>query len=366
MVLLLHRLESTTTDLEHLTETAIHNIEIDHVSPMTNGIVETPLIRKSVSQPKLAVSSSTPMLAQERLMIQKMEFNRCVAELKSKRKEIQALKEELTAKNLQIERFKGDENQALIELTMSKENAERLTIRLKNLERELEECRTNISPRTYNDERPMKDDNNEQLNRLHQLELENKNFRSNCNHLNETIRALEDERDSIEEKYREACKDIAELQQKLSKMQPNTCLDCEKEKFLAKDAKQECTRLKEMYIQINDEKEEIMRKLRHMETLDINKELLEQRNMVASLERSLQLAEMKYTEINKILEREKSEHETQMQNLRAKYEQGKKSRIALEVLRRLIVTANDLFRSFFYRNFKHWIEGTKGYFELVP
>lgn len=319
------RLESTTTDLEHLTETAIHNIDIDQVNPMTNGIVETPLIRKSVSQPKLAVSSSTPMLAQERLMIQKIEFNRCVAESKSRQKENQALKDELTAKNLQIERLKGDENQALIELTMSKENAERLAIRLRNLERELEECQKNMSP--FNEEHPIKDDN-ERLNRLRQLELENKNFRSNCNHLNETIRALEDERDSIEEKYREACKDIAELQQKLSKIQPNTCLECEKEKFLAKDAKQECTRLKEMYIQINDEKEEIVRKLRHMETLDINIELLEQRNMVASLERSLQLAEMKYTEISKILEREKIDHETQMQNLRAKYEQGKNCGIA--------------------------------------
>lgn len=256
------RLESTTTDLEHLTETAIHNIDIDQVNPMTNGIVETPLIRKSVSQPKLAVSSSTPMLAQERLMIQKIEFNRCVAESKSRQKENQALKDELAAKNLQIERLKGDENQALIELTMSKENAERLAIRLRNLERELEECQKNMSP--FNEEHPIKDDN-ERLNRLRQLELENKNFRSNCNHLNETIRALEDERDSIEEKYREACKDIAELQQKLSKIQPNTCLECEKEKFLAKDAKQECTRLKEMYIQINDEKEEIVRKLRHME-----------------------------------------------------------------------------------------------------
>lgn len=309
--------------MEHLTETAINNIEIDQVSPMTNGLVETPLIRRAVSQPKLAVTSSTPLLAQERLMIQKMEFNRCLADLKSKQKENQALKEEITAKNLQIERLKGDENQALIELTMSKENAERLAVRLKNLERELEENQKNTTP-LCNDEHPIKD-GNELMNKLRQLESENKNFRSNCNHLNETIRALEDERDSIEERYREACKDIAELQQKLSNTQPNACLECEKEKFLAKDAKQECTRLKEMYIQINDEKEEIVRKLRHMETLDINKELLEQRNMVASLERSQQLAEMKYTEISKILEREKNEHGAQIQHLRAKYEQGKNS-----------------------------------------
>lgn len=325
-VLTISRLESTTNDLEKLTETAINNIEIDQLSAMTNGITETPLIRKAISQPKLAVSSSTPMLAQERLMIQKIEFNRCMADLKAKQKENQALKDELIAKNLQIERLKGDENQALIEITMSKENADRLAIRLKNLERELEEYQT--KPKPCADEPPMNDDN-EQLNRLRQLEQENKNFRSNLNHLNETIRALEDERDNIEEKYRDACKDIAELQQKFSKIQSGgACLECEKEKFLAKDAKQECTRLKEMYIQINDEREEIMRKLRHIETLDVNKELLEQRNMVASLERSLQLAEMKYTEISKILEREKIDHGLQMQSLRGKYEQGMNCRAA--------------------------------------
>lgn len=313
-------LESTTTDLEKLTETAINNIDIDHAScPTSNGIVETPLIRKSVSQPRLTMSSSTPMLAQERLMIQKMEFNRCMADLKAKQKENQALKDELITKNLQIERLKSDENQALIEITLSKENAERLANRLKNTERELDECQAKLTP--CNDVHPNK---GEPLHRLHQLEQENKNFRSNLNHLNETIRALEDERDNIEEKYRDACKDIAELQQKLTKIQTSTaCLECEKEKFLAKDARQECTRLKEMYIQINDEKEEIMRKLRYIETLDVNKELLEQRNMVASLERSLQLAEMKYTEISKILEREKNDYATQMQNLRTKYEQGK-------------------------------------------
>lgn len=310
---MLFRLHSTTTELEQLTETAINNIEIDQENPTTNGIVETPLIRKSKSQPRLAISSSTPMLAQERLVLQKIEFNRCVADRKLKQQEIQALKEELAAKNLQIERLKSDENQALIELTMSREKADRLAIRSKNLERELEECHKKMA--TGNEEQPTTKGDNELLNRL----------RSNCNHLNETIRALENERDSIEEKYRDACKDIGELQQKLSKIQPNSCLECEKEKFLAKDAKQECTRLKEMYIQINDEKEEIMRKLRHMETMDTNKELLEHRNLVASLERSLQLAEMKYNEISKILEREKIDHETQMQHLRTKYEQGKKS-----------------------------------------
>lgn len=284
-----------------------------------NDITETPTIRKAISQPRLGVSS-TPLLFEDRISKLKQEFNRCVADQKLKRQEILSLKDEIAAKNKQIDQLKTDENQGLIELTTCKENTERLQIRLKNMERELEDCKNQIKT---NDQEQNEKDGEELMNRLHKLEQENDNFRLNCDHLNETIRALEGERDSIEEKYRDASKDIAELQQKLTQQEMNPCLKCEKEKFLTTDAKQECTRLKEMYIQINDEKEDALRKLRQVEAQDLSKELLEQRNMVASLERSLQLAEMKCNELTKILEREKLDHETQLQNLRTKYEEGK-------------------------------------------
>lgn len=287
----------------------------------TSGIAETPLIRKAVSQPRLAVSS-TPLQVEDRITRLKQEFNRCVIDQKAKRKEILALKEELLAKDREIEKLKADENHALIELNTSKENTERLCARLKNMERELEDFKnkTNSSHR----EQSTKEEN-ELLNRIQQLEHENENFRTNCNHLNETIRTLEDERDSIEEKYREVCKEMAELQQKFSQLESSPCLECEKEKFLTKDAREECTRLKELYLRITDEKEEALRKLRQAEAIDLKKDLLEERNKVASLERSLQLAEMKYTEISKILEREKIDHENEIRNLRTKYEAGEKN-----------------------------------------
>lgn len=325
--------------MEQLTETAIHNVETGN--DYGNGITDTPIIRKAISQPRLAVSS-TPMVVEDRLNMLKTEFNRVVKDQRAKRQEILALKDELSAKNQQIEqlkahniqalqeelsaktqqidRLKADENQALIELTMSKETAERLAIRLKNLERELEDWKSKYS--TNNEIQTVKEDS-ELLHKLRELEQENQNFRLNCNHLNETIRALEDERDSIEEKYRELCKEMAELQQQSSKDEQKSSLECEKEKFLTKDAREECTRLKDLYMRVNDEKDEAIRKIRQMEALDLNKQLLEQRNTVASLERSLQLAEMKYAEVSKILEREKTEYENQIQNLRAKYEQGK-------------------------------------------
>ncbi|XP_031635951.1 putative leucine-rich repeat-containing protein DDB_G0290503 [Contarinia nasturtii] len=317
------RLESTTTELDQLTETAIHNVETisssatDENQFMSNGIMDTPMIRKAVSHPRLAMSS-TPLLVGDRITRLKLEFNRCVTDQKAKRQEILALKEELMEKNREIDRIKADENRVLIELNINKEENERFRIRLKNTERELDEYKNKMM--SGSQENTPKDES-ELLNRLHKLERDNENFRSNCNHLNETIRALEDERDHTEEKYREACKDIAELQQKISRFESNSCLECEKQKFLANEAKQECLRIKELYVRISDEKEDTSRRLRQIEAIDINKELLEQRNMVASLERSLQLAEMKCTEVSKILEREKIDHEIQIQNMRAKYEQ---------------------------------------------
>lgn len=299
-------------ELEQLTVTAIHDNDV--ISSGENqqdrdGINETPMIRRAISQPRLPLSSSTPMMQSF-----KQEFTRCVADQKAKRQEIRMLKEELAQKNQEIIRLKTDENHALIELTMNKENTERLEIRLKNAERELNE---------YKNQTPCNRVSiSSEDDRLQALEKDNENFRVNCNHLNETIRALEDERDSIEAKYREACKEIAELQQELTQIQSQPCMDCEKEKFLSSDAQQECTRLKEMCLQLNNEKDETARKLKQAEAIDANKELLEQRNKIVSLERSLQLAEMKYNEKAKILEREKDDHETFVQNLRSKYEEG--------------------------------------------
>lgn len=314
-------MESTTTELEHLTETAINNIDTISNSEnnlRSNSIEETPTIRKAVSHPKLAVSS-TPLQVEDRLTRLKQEFNRCVVDQKAKRQEILTLKEELTAKKREIDRLKQDENHALIELNTSKENSERLTIRLKNMERELEDYK-NKTDSSYQEQ--TKAEKNELMSRIQKLEQENENFRKNCNHLNETIRMLEDERDKTEEKYGEVCEEMAKVQQKFSQMESSPCFECEKEAFLTKEYREECSRLKDLYIRINDEKEDLLRKLKLNETVDLTKELHEQRNMVVSLERSLQLAEMKYTEISKILEREKTDHDIQMENLRSKYEAG--------------------------------------------
>lgn len=348
-------MESTTTELEKLTETAISNGETisSGDNNLVNGIIDTPIIRKASSYPRLAISS-TPFVVEDRITRLKQEFNRCVADQKEKRQEILALKEELAAKNKEIGRLKADENHALIEQNTSKEHAERLVVRLKNMEIELEEFKN----KTHSGKQEQIKTENELMERIHTLEQENQNFRSNLDHLNETICALESERDSVEEKYRDACKDLADLQQKFSKLKSQPCLECEKEKFLINDTKKECARLKKLYVQITDEKENALRKLRQIEAADLNKELFEQRNLVNSLERSVQLAEMKCTEMSKILEREKIDHENQIQNLRTKYEEGRSKVVFIN----FFLFYSKMF--VFFQRFRTWNRKSKKIFQI--
>lgn len=358
------RLELTTTELEQLTETAINESNLGLSKPPPTGITETPLIRRAATnllKTGSGFSSSTPIIIEDQLNRMKQEFNRCVADQKLKRQEIIALKEKLAEKDREIDALKADENRALIEITINKEKADRLANRLKSIERELDQVKENTAPNAHEQSTPSK--HVEELHdKLHRLEKENDNFRINCDHLNETIKELEDERDKIEEKYREACLDIAQLQGKLTMIESQPCLNCEKEKFLAKDSHQECIRLKELYLNVHEEKEEVTRKLKQIETLDVNKELMEQRNMVASLERTLQLTEMKCNELTKILDREKIDYEHQIQNLRSKYEQGKLKKL------REMSKVDKMIRSLVYflcRKITCGVKGAKGLFEFV-
>lgn len=259
------------------------------------------------------------MLVGDRLTRLKQEFNRCVADLKSKRAEITALKEQIILKNRQIEQLKTDENRALVECSMSKENAERLSNRLKSVEWELVELKkvsSNINSTADGNGTFGNADEHAKL--ITKLEEENANFRKNFDHLNETIKELEDERDKIEEKYRESCQDIAELQRKLTQLESSPeCERCEQFKFEALTAKQEYKQLKELYLKLNEENEDISRKLKRAEMLGANKEIDEQRALISSLEHSLQLAETKYAELTKKMQRDKAEFESRIQSLMA-------------------------------------------------
>lgn len=306
----------TTSELEQLTESVSHDKDADLAStPTRSNITETPVIRKpsnNLLKSDGLFASSTPMIVGDRLIRLKQELNRCVAELKENRREITTLKEQIIAKNRQIEQLKTDENRALVDCTVSKESAERLSNRLKTVEWEFEEFKKH-SPNIG-----LTAESDEQSKVLTKLEEENANFRKNFDLLTTTIKELEDERDRIEEKYRESCQDTAELQRKLTQLESNPeCTRCESARFELLTVKQEYKQLKELYLKLHEENEDISRKLQRSEAAGENKDSDGQREIISSLEQSLQLAETKYAELTKKMHRDKTAYEKHVQSLLA-------------------------------------------------
>lgn len=322
------RLETTTAELEIMTDSAIYEDTLSSGSPTAQHLEKTPMLLKHKGnlKPKHLTNhtmgiSSTPLVVEDRLLRLKQEFNRCLADQREKRQEIIRLKEQIS---LQVEEIKGlklEENRALIEINTCKENEERLANKLKMTEMELEKLRRSNKSHSKDESKTIEIECLEE--KLNQLQKENESFRQNCDHLHETVKDLEDERDRIDEKYRKICSENEKLLEKLdSSMAGDRCLDYEKDKFLLKDAQQECIRLKNMYIQVSNDKDELARKLADLQKTDANKELCEQRVRVSKLERDLQVAEMKCTELAKILEKEKDDCERRIEEIKNKFGQG--------------------------------------------
>lgn len=308
-------------------ETAINenDISVSATSQPSNGITDTPMIRRAASnllKSYPCISSSTPMVVEDQLNRMKQEFNRCVADQKMKRQEISSLKEQLAQKDREIESLKMDENRALVESNIAKEKADRLANRLKSLERDYEQLKEMHPESTKNQNQMSNRQIDELHNQIQKLEKENDNFRTNCDHLNQTIKELEDERDRIEEKYRDACLDIAELQSKLTLFESQPCSNCKKEKLLAEDAQREYAIMKGKFLKTLEEKEELSREISRKKTLDVHKELKERKQMIVNLKHSLELTELKCNEMTKILDRERIDYKEHIDKLRTKYEQG--------------------------------------------
>lgn len=308
-------------------ETAINenDISVSASSQPSNGITDTPMILRAANnilKSYPSISSSTPLVVEDQMNRMKQEFNRCVADQKVKRHEITSLKEKLAQKDHEIESLKADENRALIESNIAKEKADRLANRLKSLERDYEQLKE-MHPDSIKNQNLISNRQIDELrNQIQKLEKENDNFRTNCDHLNQTIKELEDERDRIEEKYRDACLDIAELQGKLTLFESQPCSNCKKEKHLAEDAQREYAIMKCKFLKTFEEKEELSRELSRKKTLDVHKELMERKQMIINLKHSLELTELKCNEMTKILDRERIDYKEHIEHLRTKYVQG--------------------------------------------
>lgn len=99
-------------------------------------------------------------------------------------------------------------------------------------------------------------------------------------------------------------------------------LELEKTKFLLKDSQNEMDRVKNLYVTISNEKDELMCKLNEFNKSDLNREVFAAKEKLNSMERALEINGLKCTELLKKLEREKDEHENIVKEIQEKLENG--------------------------------------------
>uniref|UniRef100_A0A1Q3EZM7 Putative myosin-9 n=1 Tax=Culex tarsalis TaxID=7177 RepID=A0A1Q3EZM7_CULTA len=238
---------------------------------------------------------------EDRVTKLKHELLICMNGQKEKRETIKRLETQLADRDREIQQLKKDESDALVQMNQYKEEAFRLGSKLKILEAELEKC--------YK-----KDPNNSKQSR-------SRSSFDKQDALEEKIFALQQEKLQLEDKLTKLDQDHARLQEKCKRLESETKstdtvkLELEKQKFLLKDAQSECDRVKQLYIEISSCKDAVARELSVLKAQDAAHEMASLSEKVASLERALQLAELKCSEFGKLLEKEKVEHERLLREL---------------------------------------------------
>ncbi|XP_053969396.1 golgin subfamily A member 6-like protein 24 isoform X1 [Anastrepha ludens] len=317
------RLEYTTAELDVM-DSVLHH----------HNLEDTP---SRLSQTQGKVVGSTPLTTTDRLGSLKEELYRALANIKGKREEIRRLQQSLDEKTTENRALREEENKALVQITTLKETNARLENRLKLLEQEYEELQHKSMANLNNTSHRADIEALQQ-----QLKTEKQALREQCERLETECKNHEIERKKLDLQLRNVEVDLEELKQEHESMKMNyeqimkenqnlrsrttadkMRLDLEKHKFLLKDAQAECDRLKNLYIEISNAKEALryeVDKLRHTDNM---KELQEQREKVANLQRALQLAEVKSSELAKILETEKVCHERDVKELKERFEKEK-------------------------------------------
>lgn len=204
---------------------------------------------------------------------------------KEKREQIKKLKDELQSKTSEIKSLKNEENQALVQITTLKEENQKLEYRIRLLE----------------------EDSQEKSSCDEDLEMKMKNLQID-------LEELKQEKDSITKEnatYKEQIESLEETKLQLNKVT-----------FLLKECEKECDRYKNLYVEMCNSKDAISHELKEHKAADYHKELHEQREKVANLERALQLAELKCSEFSKLLEREKESCTTELEKMKEVLSKG--------------------------------------------
>ncbi|XP_017008291.2 myosin-10 [Drosophila takahashii] len=299
------RLNETTAELD-LMDSLIQQHQAD----------ETPSGRLSqVGGSRLV--GSTPLNPLDRVSHIKQELYRALANLKNKREEVRRLEKHLEERNQELRSLRDQENQSLVQLATLKEAKMRLENKVKAMQQELEEQQ--------------------------QKTQQESGLQAQLDAIITERDALKEKRQHIEEQLRNAEKDLEQLRQHHESLQgnyeqltqdnrqlrarataDNQRLELERHKILLKDSQSEVERLKKLYADIATDKETLDYELRKLRESDTLKDLQEQRQQLATVQRNLQLAELKSQELKKLLESEKLSHERELQTLRQKSEREKR------------------------------------------
>ncbi|XP_067635611.1 uncharacterized protein asl [Eurosta solidaginis] len=319
------RLDYTTAELDVM-DSVLHQ----------HNLEDTP---RHLSQTQGKVVGSTPLTTIDRLGNLKDELYRALANIKSKRDEIRSLQQKLDEKTAEIRVLREEENKALVQITTMREANVRLENRLKLLEQEYEALQNKSNAKNNNS---FNNNTNNNVELQQQLQAEKQVLNEKCARLEAECKHHEMERKKMDLQLRNVEVDLEELKQEHESMKinyeqimkenqnlrnrttaDNTRLELEKQKFLLKDAQRECDRLKNLYIEISNAKEALSYEVEKLRNTDTIKELQEQREKIANLQRALQLAEVKSSELAKILDAEKTCHERDVEELKERWEKEK-------------------------------------------
>ncbi|XP_034664347.1 CAP-Gly domain-containing linker protein 1 isoform X1 [Drosophila subobscura] len=264
---------------------------------------------------------STPLNPVDRIGHIKQELYRALANLKHMREEVRKLEKQLEERNQELRLLRGQENQSLVQLATLKEDKVRLESRVKNLQQELEE----LDRRSKNDCKLQEEVNVLMAERdavtEHRQKMDNqlKKVQIDLDRVNQ-------DHEKLKQNYEQLLQDNRQLRSRDTA--DNMRLDLERHKILLKDAQSEVERLKKLYADIANDKETLSYELRKLRELDTVKELHEQRQQLANLQRTVQIAELKSEELASILEAEKHSHQRELQAMRDKCEHDKCEEVA--------------------------------------
>ncbi|XP_030374528.1 paramyosin [Scaptodrosophila lebanonensis] len=312
------RLNGTTAELD-LMDTLLQQHQTD----------DTPGGRLSQVQPGRLVGS-TPLDTVDRIGHIKTELYRALGNLKQKREEVRKLEKQLEERQCEVRTLREQENKSLVLVATIKEEKMRLESRIKMLESELvgeqHKSLNESKLSALQKELDVLQAQRESLQQERALQaLERKEIEERLSNVQLDLEQHRQEHDSLKRNYEQLQQDNRQLRSRATA--DSLRLELERHKILLKDAQSEVERLKKLYADIANEKEAMSYQLLKLRDSDSIKELQEQREQVASLQRTLQLAELKSEELAKILETEKLCHERELQALRQKTEQERQAEL---------------------------------------